>query len=49
VCPYVKIGDDAVVGAGSVVVADIPGGTTVCGVPARVTSRKSRELTAYPE
>jgi len=49
VCPYVRIGDDAVVGAGSVVVADIPSGVTVCGVPARVTSRKSRELTADPE
>jgi len=37
------------VGAGSVVVADIPGGVTVCGVPARVISRKSRELNTAPE
>lgn len=49
VCPYVKIGDDAVVGAGSVVVADIQGGVTVCGVPARVTSRKPSELAADSE
>lgn len=49
VCPYVSIGDDVVVGAGSVVVEDIPSGVTVCGVPARVTSLKPRELASESE
>jgi serine acetyltransferase len=49
VCPYVGVGDDVVVGAGSVVVEDVPDGVTVCGVPARVTSRRGRELTGEPE
>lgn len=36
VCPGVSIGDDAVVGAGSVVTKDVPAGAIVAGNPARV-------------
>jgi UDP-2-acetamido-3-amino-2,3-dideoxy-glucuronate N-acetyltransferase len=35
ILPGVRIGRDAVVGAGSVVTTDIPKGATVCGNPAR--------------
>ena len=35
VLPSVSIGDGAIVGAGSVVVRDVPPGTTVFGNPAR--------------
>jgi maltose O-acetyltransferase len=37
VLPGVSIGDDAIVGAGSVVTRDVPPGTTVVGNPARVS------------
>ncbi len=36
VLPGVRIGDGAVVGAGSLVNRDVPPGALVCGVPARV-------------
>ena len=36
VCPGVTIGDDSVVGAGSVVIRDIPAGVLAVGNPARV-------------
>ncbi len=36
VCPGVSIGDDSVVGAGSVVTRDIPAGVLAVGNPARV-------------
>jgi acetyltransferase EpsM len=35
VVPGVRIGADAVVAAGAVVLHDVPAGTTVLGVPAR--------------
>jgi serine O-acetyltransferase len=35
----ITIGDDALIGAGSVVVSDVPAGAVVAGVPARVLSQ----------
>jgi maltose O-acetyltransferase len=35
ICPGVTIGDDAVIGAGSVVIRDVPAGAVVAGNPAR--------------
>jgi serine O-acetyltransferase len=39
------IGDNAVIGAGAVVVKDVPAGKTVGGNPAKVISDNSRDLT----
>jgi acetyltransferase-like isoleucine patch superfamily enzyme len=39
ILPGVRIGKAAVVGAGSVVTADVPDGATVCGNPARPLSK----------
>ena len=39
ILPGVSIGDDAVVGAGSVVTRDVPPGSTVAGNPARIIGR----------
>ena len=39
VCPGVSIGDDSVVGAGSVVTKDVPAGVVAVGNPARVVRR----------
>lgn len=39
VCPGVQIGDDTVVGAGSVVTRDLPAGVVAVGNPARVVRR----------
>ena len=36
VCPGVAIGDDTVVGAGAVVIRDLPAGVVAAGTPARV-------------
>jgi maltose O-acetyltransferase len=41
ICPGVKIGDRAVIGAGSVVTRDVPGGVFAAGNPCRVI----REIT----
>lgn len=39
VCPGVEVGEDTVIGAGSVVVRDVPAGTFAAGNPARVVRR----------
>jgi maltose O-acetyltransferase len=44
VCPGVRIGDDSVIGAGSVVTRDIPAGVVAVGNPARVI----REIAPRP-
>jgi maltose O-acetyltransferase len=40
ILPGVSIGDDAIVGAGSVVTRDVPPGATVKGNPARVSAKQ---------
>lgn len=44
VLPRIRIGNDAVVGAGAVVRNDVPDNTTVVGVPARPIKRKKEEF-----
>jgi maltose O-acetyltransferase len=39
ICPGVSIGDDSVIGAGSVVIGDIPAGVVAVGNPCRVLRR----------
>lgn len=43
VCPGVTIGDDCTIGAGSVVVRDIPSGCVAAGNPCRVVRRLERD------
>lgn len=40
IMPGVTIGDDAIVGAGSIVTRDVPSGATVVGSPARVIATR---------
>lgn len=47
ILPGVEIGENALVGAGSVVVKDVPAGAVVVGNPARVI-RQVDELVCYP-
>lgn len=42
VLPGVAVGDDCTVGAGAVVTKDVPAGSTVIGVPARILQRSRR-------
>jgi maltose O-acetyltransferase len=40
ILPRIRIGDDAIIGGGSVVTHDVPAGATVAGNPARLLNRK---------
>lgn len=44
ICPGVTIGDNAIIGAGSIVTKDVPPNVFACGVPCKIM----RELTESP-
>ncbi|MBQ1009737.1 acyltransferase [Micromonospora sp. M51] len=46
IMPGVRIGDRCIIGAGSVVTRDVPGGSVAAGVPARVLRSTDEYLTA---
>ena len=47
ICPGVTIGDNCVLGAGSVITKDIPSNSFAAGVPARVIRTITKEETIY--
>lgn len=47
ICAGVEIGDDVVIGAGSVVVRSIPSRSIAVGVPARVVGQVDRDLSRF--
>ena len=51
ICPGVTIGDNCVIGAGSVVTHDIPANSVAVGVPCRVqrTLTAADSMANYPE
>jgi serine O-acetyltransferase len=48
VAGLIEVGDDSVVGANSLVTRDVPAGSTVIGVPARVVGRKGSAAYLVP-
>ena len=42
----ITIGDNVVIGAGAVVTKDVPSGSVVAGVPAKVVSQRGKEIVA---
>jgi len=48
VCPGVTIGDNCVIGAGSVVVKDIPANSVAAGNPCKVTANVYDEKYSQP-
>ncbi|MDD5194095.1 MAG: acyltransferase [Candidatus Omnitrophica bacterium] len=49
ILPDVTIGENSIVGAGSVVTKDIPSNVTACGNPARILRRENAKKSAKPQ
>lgn len=47
ICAGVDIGDDVVIGAGSVVVRSIPSGCVAVGIPAKIIGEVNRDVSSY--